>query len=80
MRRILERQMKDERRVLYNTRYTNRYSTARGYILAESEDFETAKNMYARKAEHLQQIIDQQRTRLDQIAAEQQRIKKEARF
>lgn len=48
-------------------------------FFAESEGFERAKNLYAQKAEHLQHLIDQQRARLDQIAAEQQRIKKEVR-
>lgn len=46
-------------------------------FLAESEEFLRAKNKYARKAELLQHIVEQQRARLEQISAELQRTTRE---
>ena len=47
---------------------------------AASEEFARAKGMYARKTELLEQIVHQQRTRLEQINLELARAKKEARI
>lgn len=47
---------------------------------AESEDFRRAKNAYSRKAELLQHIVEQQRTRLEQISTDLQRTSKEASY
>lgn len=46
-------------------------------VFAESAEFQMAKSKYSRKAEHLQQIVKQQRARLEQTSLELYAAEKE---
>lgn len=49
-------------------------------VFAESAEFQMAKSKYSRKAEHLQQIVKQQRARLEQTSLELYAAEKEVRL
>lgn len=46
-------------------------------VIAESAEFQMGKSKYNYKAEHLQHIVNQQRTRLEQTSVELNGIEKE---
>lgn len=50
---------------------------AHALSIAETADFQMAKSKYTRKAEHLQQIVLEQRARLEQTSVELHGIEKE---